>query len=93
MVKLNWDRADRYERDPGSVVEVPDSRERWTPPDERKRKEAERAERNRELRRKSEEYDHQLIVDRLMRDIRREEDSGGLLSGWDRLILRNHKEP
>ena len=90
MTKLNWDKADRYERDPGSVVDVPESTERWTTPGEKKLKDAERAERNRELRRRSEEHDHTLVVDGLMKEIRRKQDSKIPLSGWDRLMLRHH---
>ena len=90
MTKLNWDKADRYERDLGSVVDVPKSTERWTTPEEKKLNELERAKRNRDLRRRSEEHDHKLVVDGLMKEIRRKKDLNIPLSGWDKLMLRYH---
>lgn len=60
MTKLRWDKAGRYEPDPGTVVVVPDTAQRWTPPQERKRKEAKRAKEQRALRERSLEHDRKL---------------------------------
>jgi hypothetical protein len=92
MTKLNWDKANRYERDPGSVVDVPESTERWTTPEERKRRVAERADKNRELCRKSEEHDFQLLISGQLREIQRKQDLGIPLSGWDKLTLKHHDQ-
>ena len=49
MTKINWDKADRYDLDPGAVRDGPEIRDSWTPPQEARRKAAQRAERKKEL--------------------------------------------
>lgn len=93
MTKLRWDKADRYEPDPGAVVEVPDTTRPCTPPDERKRREAERAAERRAQRERSERRDLALMTANLVAGIRRKQARGIPLSGLDRLVLKSGEEP
>lgn len=93
MTKLRWDKADCYEPDPAAIVEVPDTTRPSTSPDERKRKEAERAAERRALRERSERRDMALMTANLVKRIRRKQAQGIPLSAWDRRILRSAEHP
>lgn len=100
MTKLRWDKADEHQQDPGAVVKVQEAMrpERWTPPQERELKRAERARTNLELRQRSEEHDRQLLEAGLGQRIRARLASGELVSALEMLFLKrwekaaNHPE-
>jgi hypothetical protein len=93
MTKLRWDKAHEYQQDPGAVVDVSAATppERWTSPQQRERKKAERAERDRQLCERSEEHDRELLAAGLERQIRASRASGEALSPLEMLFLKRRE--
>lgn len=94
MTKLRWEKSGQYEPDPGALVEVPESTRPsgWVPPQERARKEAERAERRRELLKRSEQRDRELSEARLEASISRKKALGIPLMWLEKMFLKQREE-
>jgi hypothetical protein len=88
MTKRNWDKADYYEQDPARVIDVPQSRERWVTPEERRDRVARLDEERRTAVQRSEQHDRDLLASQNYARICRKEDAGEELDAWGKLILR-----
>lgn len=93
MTKRNWVRADHYERDPGAVTDVPDFTRPSATPEERKLREAERANERRAAKERSEQYDRELLISHAEKKILRKEEQGTALNGFEKVLLRALRKP
>lgn len=93
MTKRNWDRADHHKRDPGSVIDVPDFTRPSASSEERKLREAERANERRAARERSEQHDRELLVSQAEKKILRKEEKGIALNGFEKVVLRALRKP